>query len=99
MSPRNEIPENTSGLKIRDFPRTEKYGFRRFWAKFHVLREVPANVSGWHPGNLPGEGNAKLFLAQKSMVLNANKVVPFTRLQRVIFSANSLVQFISKVIR
>ncbi len=33
-----DIPENPPGLKIRDFPHTEKYGFGRFWNKFHILR-------------------------------------------------------------
>ena len=45
-----------------------------FGPNFTFYGEVPANVSGWHPRKSPGGGDAKLFLAQKSMVLNANKV-------------------------
>ena len=65
------IPENLPGLKIRDFPRTEKYGSRQFWVNFLILRGRTRKSLLVTSREIPRCGKYVIFLAQKSMVLDS----------------------------
>ena len=75
-----DIPENPPGLKIRDFPRTEKYGFRRIWGEFHILQGSTRKCPLGGSRKISRVWKSVIFLAQKHIVLtNLAEDITFTR--------------------